>query len=102
MGRIEGITLDWHQGVFVEASAMPPGDPRVPGVVLTVVKCCMCEWAYADAKDMRPLPSEVDVQYGYGTPDPEEGLRWAQQHRGSSQHGEARKAFIDRGGVVSV
>lgn len=103
MGSIESISLDWHEGVFIETEASPPAVRQtvhgpmpaldVPVGVYYSVHCCLCEWAYCDAPEGSLLPSSESVAYGYKTPDIEEALGWARGHRSSKPHVDAVHHF---------
>lgn len=99
LGSIEGISLDWHSGVFIESLASPHSDPRMPSSVYYEAKCCLCEWAYGASvrrTTQQPVLSSegLDVSYGYGTPDIEDVMRWVAEHRESSTaHNKAFEAF---------
>jgi len=103
MGNISGISLDWHEGVFIETLASPPALVQtvhgpMPGGVSSVhyeAKCCLCEWAY-------DKPGEVDLKgeqatIGHTTPDIEGVMGWVQHHRNVDvAHGRARREFKRR------
>ena len=104
LGSIESIELDWHEGLYVETLASRPAmiqtvhgamhDGNPTGVYYDA-KCCLCEWAYSDRKDGRPLLSTTDrsVSYGHRTPDIEGMMGWARGHRASGPHVEAVMEF---------
>ena len=89
-GSIEGIELDWHEGVFIDTEASPHSDPRLPSAVYYDAKCCLCEWAYGGG---RLVPSSTGVGYGHKTPDIEGVLGWAREHRRSGAHVDAIVEF---------
>lgn len=107
MGSIQGIVLDWHEGLFVETEASPPvfvhtpnhGSMRaldLPVGVYFDAKCCLCEWAYELREGMtEPLVRAhgQDVSYGCKTPDIEGMLRWCYKHRAGAAHKRAKANF---------
>lgn len=103
LGSIQSIELDWHEGLYVETLASPPVLVQtvhgpMPGGDSSVyydAKCCLCEWAYSDRKDGRPVldSSSSSVCYGHRTPDIEGMLGWARGHRADRSHVDAVMEF---------